>query len=491
MDTDGVYVNFLDASSDQKAHKKTVFIAVFFALFVGFLATLGAAISYRATTRGTSIIAEFGRLPGIAEIREFASGDGSIGINALAKTPDDRINILFLGIGGEGHDGPNLTDTIILSSLDTKTNRFAMLSIPRDLAYPVGNSQFRKINTVHAYNEQSSPGEGAKKTAEDLSKLFAVRIDHVIRVDFNGFAKFINALGGIDIVIERSFTDNSYPAPNFKYRTISFEKGPAHLNGEQALEFVRSRHGNNGEGSDFARSRRQQIVIHAVRDKLLSLGTLSNPKKMSELYSVISSNIQSDLSIWDMITLAPQITAINDQTTMRVLTDSPDGELVPANVDGAYMLFPRKPDWSEIRSIASNPFITKEQEKEELKPVVEVFLEIKNGTNYEGYAARVSQKMKSLGYQVPDIGNAKHRGYERSIIYDLTNGKFPEELVRLKKILDADIASANPVEQNNSDKRSITTEDMAIETLTSPKTQFLIILGDSSLGLIPPYATGQ
>jgi LCP family protein required for cell wall assembly len=491
MKQDELSVDFLDAPVDQGARKKTVFIAVFFALFVGLLATLGAAASYRAATHGTSIFAEFGRLPGIAEIREFATGDGSIGFNAQAKTPDDRINVLFLGIGGEGHDGPNLTDTIIISSLDTKENKFAMLSIPRDLAYPVGNSQFRKINSVHAYNELNHPGQGAKKTAEDFSKLFAVRIDHVVRVDFNGFAKFIDALGGIDIVIERGFTDNSYPAPNFKYRTISFEKGPTHLNGDKALEFVRSRHGNNGEGSDFARSRRQQIVIHAVRDKLLSLGTLSNPKKMSELYSVISNNIQSDLSVWDMISLAPQITKINDQTTMRVLTDAPDGELVPANVDGSYMLFPRKPDWSEIRTIATNPFITKEQEKKALEPAAEVVLEIKNGTNYEGYAARVSQKMKSLGYQVPDIGNAKHRGYERSIIYDLTDGQMPEELVRLKKILDADIAKAMPSDIQDSDKRSITTEDMAVETLTSPKTQFLIILGDSSLGLIQPYATGQ
>jgi polyisoprenyl-teichoic acid--peptidoglycan teichoic acid transferase len=490
MNKNDISVDFLETSTDRGARKKTMVIAVFFACFVGVLATLGAAASYRAASNGTSVFAEFGRLPGIAEIKEFAGNDGPIAANALAKTPDDRINILLLGVGGEGHDGGNLTDTIILASFDTKEKKFAMLSIPRDLAYPIGNSQFRKINTVHAIYEVNNPGEGSEKTAQALSKLLAVRIDHVVRIDFNGFAKFIDALGGIDIEIERSFTDNSYPAPNHKYQTIRFEKGETHLNGDKALKYVRSRHGTNGEGSDFARSRRQQIVIHAIRDKLLSMGTLANPKKLSELYSVVSDNLQSDLSAWDMITLAPEATKLDkDQITMRVLTDAPDGELVPANVNGAYMLFPRKPDWSEIRTIAANPFVTKEQEKQELQPQTEVVIEIKNGTNYEGYAFRVSQKMKSLGYQVPDIDNAKHRGYERSIIYDLTGGTLPEELVRLKKILDADISSATPKDVADSSERTITTEDLAIETLTSSKTKFLIILGESSLGLIQPYAT--
>ncbi|MDF1497711.1 MAG: LCP family protein [Patescibacteria group bacterium] len=485
-----ISVDFLETSADRGARKKTMLIAVFFACFVGVLATLGAAASYRAASNGTSVFAEFGRLPGIAEIRQFANTEGPMGANAFGKTPDDRINILFLGVGGENHDGGKLTDTIILSSYDTKENKFAMLSIPRDLAYPIGNSQFRKINTVHAIYEVSNPGEGAEKTAEAFSKLLAVRIDHVVRVDFDGFSKFIDALGGIDVNIERGFTDNSYPTDNHKYQTISFEKGPAHLDGNMALKYVRSRHGTNGEGSDFARSRRQQIVIYAIRDKLLSMGTLANPKKLSELYGVVSDNLQSDLSAWDMIALAPEASKLDkNQITMRVLTDAPDGELVPANVNGAYMLFPRKPDWSEIRAIATNPFITKEQEKQELQPQTEVVLEIKNGTNYEGYAFRVSQQMKNLGYQVPDIGNAKHRGYERSIIYDLTGGALPEELVRLKKLIDADISSATPRDIADSDERSITTEDMATETLTSPKTQFLVILGESSLGLIQPYAT--
>ncbi|MBU2566712.1 LCP family protein [Patescibacteria group bacterium] len=484
-----VHVDLLNTGSDKVQQKKTAIIAVFFACLVGILATIGAAASYRAASHGTSVFAEMRNLPVIAEFTHFATGEDNLGGNsAYAKTADDRINILFLGVGGDGHDGAQLSDTIILASYDTKSEKFAMLSIPRDLAYPIGNSQFRKINNLNAIYEAKYPGEGAKKTAEAISELLVIRIDHVIKIDFDGFATFIDALGGVDVDVEKSFTDSSYPAPGHLWKTVRFEAGQTHMDGNTALEFVRSRHGNNGEGSDFARSRRQQLVIQAVRDKLLSMGTLANPKKISELYNVISGNIQTDLSAWDMISLVPYVTKLDDgNITVRVLTDASDGELSPANVGGEYMLFPRKPDWSEIRTIAANPFVSKEDEKKLLMPASPIALEIKNGTNYEGYAYQVTQKLKSLGYNVPSFGNASHKGYERTVLYDLTGGKEPEELVRLKKILDADVSSATPQELTDSDERAILTDDMAQERIKASSTQFLIILGESSLGLIQPY----
>ncbi|MFA6099963.1 MAG: LCP family protein [Patescibacteria group bacterium] len=459
-------------------------IAVFFALIVGLLATVGAAASYRAATRGTNVLAEVIELPGIADIRRFATGGltGSSG----AKLTGDQINFLFLGVGGTGHDGPQLTDTIILASFDPKQNRLAMLSIPRDLAYPLGNGRFEKINSLNAWMESSNPGQGAEKTASAIGELLNVHIDHVVRVDFNGFAKFIDALGGVDVTIEKSFTDNSYPVDETEgWRTVSFQQGPAHMDGAHALEFVRSRHGNNGEGSDFARSRRQQLVIQAVREKLFSLGTLANPKKIGDLLNILSGHIQTDLSSWDMIAFAPEISQIDrDKISMRVLTDSADGELAPANVNGAYMLFPRKPDWSEIRNIANNPFLSKEEAERQLMSQGQASLEIKNGTTYEGYASQVSQKLKKLGYRVSDVSNAAHRGYERTVLYDLSGGQKTNEIVKLKKILDADISSATPT--NLKGQRVIYGQFMTAETIDSTSTDILVVLGDSSLGLINP-----
>lgn len=478
-----ISVDLLPTSSESAARRKTAIIAVFFALMVGFLATVGAAASYRAATKGTNVLAEVIDLPGISEIRRFAGGEpGQEG----SKISSDQVNFLFLGVGGAGHDGPQLSDTIILASFDPKQNRLSMLSIPRDLAYPLGNGRFEKINSLNAWMEAANPGKGAEKTADAIGELLNVHIDHVVRVDFNGFAKFIDALGGIDVEIAKSFTDNSYPVDETGgWRTVSFQKGPAHLNGDKALEFVRSRHGNNGEGSDFARSRRQQLVIQAVREKLFSLGTLANPKKIGDLLNILSGHIQTDLSSWDMIAFAPLASQIDrDKITMRVLTDASNGELVPANVGGAYMLFPRKPDWSEIRNIANNPFISKEEAENQLMSQSQAMLEIKNGTTYEGYAFQVSQKLKKLGYRISDISNAGHRGYERTVIYDLSGGQKTAEIVKLKKILDADVSSATPTSLKGS--RVIYGQFMTAETIDSTSTDILVVLGESSLGIINP-----
>jgi LCP family protein required for cell wall assembly len=482
-----ISVDLLPYSSERAARRKTAIIAVFFALVVGLLATVGAAASYRASAKGTNVLSEVVNLPGISEIRRFAMGTPS-----GTKISGEQINFLFLGVGGAGHDGPQLTDTIILATFDPKQNRLAMLSIPRDLAYPLGNGRFEKINSLNAWMESSNPGQGAEKTADAIGELLNIHIDHVVRVDFNGFAKFIDSLGGVDINIEKSFTDNSFPIDETGgWRTVSFQKGEAHLDGARALEFVRSRHGNNGEGSDFARSRRQQLVIQAVREKLFSLGTLANPKKIGDLLNILSGHIQTDLSSWDMISFAPLASQIDrEKITMRVLTDATDGELVPANVGGAYMLFPRKPDWSEIRNIANNPFVSKEEAERQLMAQTQAILEIKNGTTYEGYAYQVSQKLKKSGYRVSSIGNAAHRGYERTILFDLTGGQKTNELVRLKKILDADVSSAKPTDVKG--HQVIYGQFMTAETLDSTSTEILVVLGDSSLGLInPSYDTNQ
>lgn len=478
-----ISVDLLPASSERTARRKTAMIAVFFALVVGLLATIGAAASYRAAAKGTNVLAEVIELPGIADIRRFATG-GLPG--SSTKLSGDQVNFLFLGVGGTGHDGPQLTDTIILASFDPKQNRLALLSIPRDLAYPLGNGRFEKINSLNAWMEASNPGQGAEKTANAIGELLNIRIDHVVRVDFGGFAKFIDALGGVDVNIEKSFVDNSYPIDETEgWRTVSFEQGPAHMDGARTLEFVRSRHGNNGEGSDFARSRRQQLVIQAVREKLFSLGTLSNPKKIGDLLNILSGHIQTDLSSWDMIAFAPVSAQIDrEKISMRVLTDTADGELVPANVNGAYMLFPRKPDWSEIRNIANNPYLSKADAEQQLMAQSQAYLEIKNGTTYEGYAFQVSQKLKKMGYRVSGISNAAHRGYERTVLYDLSGGQKTNEIVKLKKILDADVSSATPVSLNG--HRVIYGQFMTAETIDSTSTDILVMLGDSSLGIINP-----
>lgn len=483
-------VDFLNTQNEQKARRTTATLAVIFTLFVGFLALIGASASYRSASSGTSVFSEIGRLPVIADIRKLVLGDN---VNAgLVETPDGKMNIMLFGIGGAGHEGSQLTDTIIYASVDMKENRVGMLSIPRDMAYPLGGARFQKINAVNTYAELEHPGEGAKIASKSIGKLLGVRIDHVIKIDFAGFEKFIDALGGVEITVERDFIDPKFPTLDDKWQTVTFKKGPQHMSGSEALIYVRSRHGSNGEGSDFARSRRQQIVIKAIREKLLSLGTLANPQKIANLWSVISAHVQTDFTAWDMVKLAGLAKDFDSEDiTNHVLTDEPDGELIPANLEGAgYMLFPKKPDWSQIRALAQNPFQTKEEIAAKDRPAEEVKVEIKNGTTRTGFAAQVAVALKNNGYTVIATGNAVQRGYERTVIFDLTGGKKATELARLKNFLNANVSSVLPSWlSSSSTERIIYSEGMTAEHVSSTSSEFLIILGESSLGLVDAYQT--
>lgn len=474
-------VNFVGNDHNANARRKTIVLAGFFALVVALASAAGAAASYRSVNRGTNVLTEFGDLPVISDVRRIVFGEDAGGLST--KKDDRYLNILLLGIGGAGHDGPLLTDTIILASIDTKEKRVGMVSIPRDLAYPLGGGRFEKINAVHAYEEQDHPGEGAIRTAEKFSSFLGVPIDHVVRIDFRGFASLVDALGGIEVNVERSFTDAEYPAANDLYTVVSFKKGLQTMDGRTALQYARSRHGSNGEGSDFARSRRQQIVMVAVRDKLVSLNTLSDPSKLAKLYTALTSHIQTDLTPWDAIRYAPLAEAVSPENiTQHVLNDGPEGQLVPGhNQAGAYLLFPKNNDWGPVKTLAQNPFLTKEEFNAANAPLPPVAkLEIKNGTFRTGFAASIADRLALERFSTLSTSNATRRQYQRTVIFDLTGGKKPAELAKLKKILDADV-SLSTVETDKNGVRTVYGDNMSLERVTSPEVDFLVILGETSV----------
>ncbi len=486
--SDPVSTNFI-APTERSVSRQTLVLAIFFSIVVGLLSAMGATASYRANARGTSVIQEIQRLPLISHVeRAMGLPTEPEAVNG-ETTERQRMNVLLLGIGGEGHEGSQLTDTIMLASIDLKEKRVGLLSIPRDLAYPLGGGRFEKINAVNAYFEQDHPGEGATRTAEAFSALLEQPIDHVVKIDFAGFAKFIDALGGINVNVERAFTDYQYPTMDKKWMTVAFRKGQQTMDGKTALTYARSRHGNNGEGSDFARSRRQQIVIMAVRDKLLSLGTLTDHRALANLYTAITNHIQTDFTPWNALALAPVLKDFSsDRVNLQVLTDEPGKELVAANVNGAFMLFPRNPDWSEIRALAANPFkdattatsttATSTSVAKPAVPQVRPRIEVRNGTTRTGFAAQMAAKLEKGGYEVKAFGNAIRRGYEETIIFDLTQGKKPQELANLKKNLQGTVSLNQP-------EAIRPTDGLAAEKPATPgDIDFFVILGEASYPLL-------
>lgn len=231
------------------------------------------------------------------------------------KQKDGRINILLLGVGDANHDGPNLTDAIIFVSLDPKKKDIFSLSLPRD----IWSDELKdKINSAYAYGEEKKQGGGIVLSKAIVSEITGLPVHYAIIINFSAFERLINLLGGVDINVENSFTDEKFPIPGkeneecpndnkeFKcrYTAIHFEKGLIHMDGATALNFVRSRYAEGAEGTDFARSRRQLNVLAAIKSKAFSVKTLTDEKLVSDLLNTIMKNIETDISSEEAIIFA-------------------------------------------------------------------------------------------------------------------------------------------------------------------------------------------
>lgn len=456
----------------------------FLTVLLGVVVGIGA--SFALTKSGTGTTAESGG----GFFRSIASFVTS-GDRELLGEENDRINVLLLGIGGAGHDGPQLSDTIIFSSLKPSTSTVGMMSIPRDLAIPIPGYGWRKINHTNYFGELEDPGHGARYSAEVIGDLLDQQIDYYVKIDFNGFEQFIDALGGVDVYVEQAFTDSQYPTSDKLVQTIRFTEGWQHMDGEVALQYARSRHGSNGEGSDFARSRRQQKLLLAVKENVFSAQTILNPKRIGDLISTVKDNIETNLSTWEILRLAGFARDLKPEEIMHYVLDSgPDSPLYETNLNGAYVLLPDNDDWSGIRTIAANVF----EENPAFTPLTRqsappqlVRIRIENGTAVSGLAFRTSQLLEGQGFEVMSIANAEDRDWTSTVIYDFTEGGQPEALKDLQNYLKADVVTSVTgwLFTDNLTPRTITLEDEGLrDGSIASSVDFLIVLGQNSTNLV-------
>lgn len=359
-----------------------------------------------------------------------------------------RINILILGQGGAKHDGPYLTDTIIVASLKPDTKQVALISLPRDLIIPIPGFGIKKINSANAYGETRGPEQGAVLASEAIGVMLDIPIHYYARLSFSGFAQVIDDLGGVPITIDKGFTDAEYPTDYNGLTTVSFEPGWQVLDGERALQYVRSRHGSNGEGSDFARARRQQQVILALKEKILSPATFLNPALALKLYKNLSNSIQTNIDANEatrLVQLAREVDLSNIIT--RVFDTTPKGLLHETiGPDGAYLLIPNLPDYSELQKAAKDIFNVSEIARETAQIVVE------NGTGSPGLAESASATLSDQGFKVLRYGNAPNQNFPRTIIYDYSDGSKPasrQYLESLYKVTAVELESADNKENIN------------------------------------------
>ncbi|MFZ6036410.1 MAG: LCP family protein [Patescibacteria group bacterium] len=423
---------------------------------------IGAVFMTRVIAAVNSTNTETGEKVGLFDqIRHLISNPEQ----QLNGEADDRINILLAGIGGAGHQGAYLADTIILMSIKPSTNDIAMMSIPRDLYVEIPDYGFRKINNALAFGVQSDyPGGGEALLAQVVSDTFDVPVHYFARIDFEGFRKAIDNLGGIDVTIDAAFTDYEYPDYNYGYQVISFKKGIEHMTGERALQFVRSRHGNNGEGSDFARSQRQQKVLFALKNQFFSVNNLINPSSVVSALESLGQHNQTNMEIWEIVRLAKMSEPVQKSDIITITLDtSEEGYLYSDHtLDGAYILRPTAGDFTEIQLRLATIFDTSNISREHAR------IEVQNGTTTEGLATQTADLLRQEHFNVVQVGNVDSENeVSTTTIYDLSNGTKPYTLASLKNLLNARIAPATPAAATNT----------GIPTAVDDSADILIIIG--------------
>src|SRR6266566_2305420 len=258
----------------------------------------------------------------------------------------DRVNLLVMGYGGSGHDGAYLTDSMVVMSLLPSSHHTTLISVPRDLwvQIPEGSGQYNKINYAYTYgsNNGANAVGGGTAAVQKVSAVTGLDVKYWLTINFQGFRDFINAIGGVDVYVPDSFTAN-YPAnddPNINpnWKKVKFTKGLHHMDGETAIEYARARYvlDNPAEGSDFARSARQQIIIKAALDKVKQTSTWPS---LYNALNALQHAIYTNLSLADLIQFALKMDLNNAHrvglSNQNVLVDAtaPDGEsiLQPAN----------------------------------------------------------------------------------------------------------------------------------------------------------------
>lgn len=402
----------------------------------------------------------------------------------LKGEKNDRINILLLGMGGKNHEGGYLTDTIILSSLEPSSKKVSLISIPRDLTIPLENLGWRKINNVNAFAEMANPGSGGLAISQALSAVLDIPVDYYFRVDFAGFSRVIDELGGIDVYVDNTLDDYSFPVAGredaepyeSRFEHLHIDKGWQKMNGALALKYARSRHALGLEGSDFARARRQQKILAAVKDKIFSLHILFKPKLLSDLIDTYQAHVSTNLKVWEMVKLWDMFNDINNEKIInKVLDSGPNGLLADSiSAEGAYVLTPRNGNFSEIQYLVKNIFSDAPVEIKKKVVSEQTSLEIRNGTWVNGLANRTALDLEKYGFKVIRLGNASQRNFQKSVVYDLTYGKKIESLTLLKEKTNANVSLELPSWLIEDINKSIANEK------NPEQPDFILILGQEA-----------
>jgi LCP family protein required for cell wall assembly len=374
---------------------------------------------------------------GYINLRKVLSGSGgaaalqdNVDPSRLRGEGDGRVNVLVLGRGGEGHEGADLTDTIILVSIDPIAKEAALLSIPRDLYVAVPGSGSMKINSVfytgkaQALNQSNAVNADTIKRAEEsganlldktVEQTLGVPVHYHAIIDFQGFKQAVDTVGGIDFNVPSSVREQMrIDGRNY---LLDVSPGQQHMDGFEALAYSRSRH--TSARGDFDRSERQRLIVLALKEKTLSLGTFSNPAKISSLLDTFGDHVHTNFSLQDLSRLYDISKDIGSSKISSIgLADPPNNYVTTGTIGDQSVVIPRAGvgDYREIQSYIRNTlkdgFIKNENAS----------VTVLNGTSVPGVATAKAEELRSFGYNVVKVDNAPTKNYDKSVLVDFRGG---------------------------------------------------------------------
>lgn len=360
----------------------------------------------------------------------------------LRGEENGRINILLLGIAGKGKAGTNLTDTIMIASLDIRENRVALISIPRDFYAEIPNDRINmKINSVYQYGlnkyeNRTEPAAGIVSSV--VTDITSLPIDYYVILNFEGFEKAIDAIGGINITNERDIYDARYPGPNFSYETFELKKGFWHLDGATALKYARERH-NDPEG-DFGRAKRQQQVMQAAKNKIFSTSTLFDFFALNNLLNTLGENVKTNIPAPEMESFFELSKKLDTNNINNVVIDAwnRDSLLKVSHVffgeTRAFVLIPRVGNMSEIQELCQNVFdLNKIKRRKEEIAKENASVAVINKSKDAALTPKIKKLLtESFGYKnAVVLSDAQKIEEENTVAYDLTGGGKPFTLDEL------------------------------------------------------------
>ena len=335
-------------------------------------------------------------------------------VDSEPKSTIQPINILLLGTDTRPHEGSGgNTDTMILLNFDPQNQTAGLLSMPRDLWVPIpGFGYDTRINMAYAIGENYGyRGGGAQLAKDTVSSFIGQPVQYYARVNFQGFVEIIDLIGGIDVDVPFTIYDENYPTDDYEVTIFYLEAGRQHLDGETALKYVRTRNIDD----DYARAGRQQQVIQAVVNKVLSANMLPTLlPKVPQLLATLSGNIDTDVPPTMLFELANYVSGKSLSEIRTLVLDNHYG-VETYSEEGAWIL---RPDRTLVRAALDDFFAPPANTMNGATTGHPewVQIEILNGTGQPGVAAQTRDLLQSQGWQVVSIGDADRSDYGRTLI---------------------------------------------------------------------------